>query len=158
MFSAIQIGILVEESGTELKAQHILYGAFQRLRLHQSQVDGLLQVLVVGTEGEVDVVAAIDGRSRFHYSPFFTIPFSLFPFQRKLVDGGVIAHHHTVEAYIVAKDVLQDFAVGHTLRTMNGMIAGHDALAARETDHRLMGQQYFLHQLFLVGIAATAVA
>ena len=38
------------------------------------------------------------------------------------------------------------------------MIARHHGLAAGQTDHRLVGQQDFLHQLLLVGIAATAVA
>ena len=41
---------------------------------------------------------------------------------------------------------------------MYGMIARHDALAARDTYHRLVGQQYFLHQFFFVGIATSAIA
>ena len=41
---------------------------------------------------------------------------------------------------------------------MNGMIARHDGLAACQTNHGLVGQQDFLHQLFLVSIASTSIA
>ena len=38
------------------------------------------------------------------------------------------------------------------------MVAGHHALAACQTDHRLVGQQDLFHQHLLVSIATAAVA
>ena len=112
-------------------------------------VDGLLQVLIVRTEGEVDIVAAVDGCGSLLNGTLEV---------GELVDGGVVAHHHAIEAYIVAQDVLQDFAVGNTLRAMYGMIARHHHLATRQADHCLVGHEDFLHELLFAGIATTAVA
>ena len=36
------------------------------------------------------------------------------------------------------------------------MIARHKGFAACQTNHRLVGHEYLLHQFLLVGIAATA--
>ena len=112
-------------------------------------VDGLLQVLIVRTEGEVDVVAAIDGSGSLLNGTLEV---------GELVDGGVVAHHHAIEANVVAQDVLQDLAVGDTLRAMYGMIARHHHLATRQSDHRLVGHEDFLHELLFVGIATAAIA
>ena len=60
---AVEVGILVEEACTELLTEHVLHGTLQHLGLYQPLVDGLLQIFVVGTEGEIHVVAAIDGSS-----------------------------------------------------------------------------------------------
>ena len=106
-------------------------------------------MLIVGARGEIDIVAAIDGSSGFlHHIRDIG----------QLVDGRIVADHHTVETHIIAQDVLEDFSVGHTLRAVYGMVARHDATAACQPDHGFMGQQDFLHQLFLVGITATAIA
>ena len=75
-----------------------------------------------------------------------------------MVDGRIIAHHHSVKAYIVAQDILQNLTIGHAIRTMNGMIARHDALAACQSDHSLVGQQYLFHQFLFFGITTTAIA
>ena len=149
LLAAIEVGVLVEQSGTELLAQHVLDGTLQHFGLHQSLVDGLLQVLVVGTEGEIDIVAAIDGCCCL-VNDVLQIG--------NLVDGGVVAHHHTVETDIAAQDVHQDLAVGHTPRVVHVVIARHDDLAARQSDHGLVRQQNLLHQLFLVSITAAAIA
>ena len=130
-------------------AKDVLNSTLEHLGLYQSLVDGLLQVFVVGTEGEVHVVAAIDGSSGF-----CDLVLQIW----QLVDGSIVAHHHTVEAYVIAKDILQDLAVGHAPDAMHIMITWHDALAASQTDHRLVGQQDLFHQFLLVGIATTAVA
>ena len=149
VFLGIEVGILVEESGTEFYAQHILHGALQHLGLHHPLVDGFLQILVVGTVREVHIVAAIDGSH------------SLLKRRREiryLVDGRIVAHHHPVETYIAAQDILQDLAVGHTPDAVHVMIAWHDGHTARQTDHRLVGQQDLFHQFLLFGITAAAVA
>ena len=108
-----------------------------------------MQILIVGAEGEVDVVAVIDGCS------------SLSDGVRNignLVDGCVVAHHHSVEADIVAKDLLEDLTVGHTSGTMHVVVARHDGDTARQSDHRLVGQQDFFHHLFLLCVATPAIA
>ena len=130
-------------------AEDVFDSTLEHLGLYQSLVDGLLQVFVVGTEGEVHVVAAIDGSSGF-----CDLVLQIW----QLVDGGVVTHHHTVEAYVVAKDVLQDLAVSDTPDAMHIMITWHDTLAASQTDHRLVGQEDLFHQFLLVGITTTAVA
>ena len=75
-----------------------------------------------------------------------------------LVDGGIVAHHHTVEAHIATKDVLKDLTVGHTPDAVDIMIARHHGHTTRESDHRFVGQQDLFHQLLLLGITTTAVA
>ena len=97
---------------------------------------------------KVDVVAVVDGSSCLLYGGLKS---------RNLVDGGIVAHHHTVEANIATKDILKDLAVGHTPGAMDVVITGHYGHTTRETDHRLMGEQDLFHQFLLLGIAATAV-
>ena len=85
----VQIGIIVEKSGTELVSQHILDSTFEGLRFYQSLVEGFLQVLIVDTHGEVHIITAINGCCSF--------------FDRslqvgQLVDGRIVADHHTVKA------------------------------------------------------------
>ena len=85
----IKVGILVKQTGTELMAQHILHGTLQRLIQHQTFVEGILQILIIGTMWEIHVIAGIDGSSSLFHR---CLPI------RQLIDGGVVAHHHTVEA------------------------------------------------------------
>ena len=149
VFGAVQVGILVEESCTELMTEHILHSTLQRFWLYETLVDGFLQVLIVGTEGEVDIIAAIDGCGSFLDRCLQT---------GYLVDGSIVAHYHTVEAHVASQDVLQNLTVGHALRAVHLVIAWHHGFAARQANHRLVGQEYLFHHLFLVGITATAVA
>ena len=108
-----------------------------------------MKVLVVGSVGEVDVIASIDGSSSLLYRSLDI---------GNLIDGRIVAHHHTVEAYIAAEDVLKDLAVGYAADAVNIVIARHHGHTARQTDHRLVGQQDLFHQLFLLGITTTTVA
>ena len=159
---AVEIGILVQQACTELLTEHVLHGTLQHLGLHQSLVDGLLQILVVGTVWEVHIITPIDCHCRLLHnssgSRLFTVHFSLFTFQRQLVYGSIVAHHYPVETHIIAQNILQYPTVRYTLRIMNGMIARHHHLAARQSDHRLVGQQYLFHQHLLFGITAAAIA
>ena len=59
---AVEVSVVVQKSATQLVAQHVLHSALEGLGLHQPFVERFLQVLVVGAEGEVDVVAGIDGQ------------------------------------------------------------------------------------------------
>ena len=149
VFLAVEIGVVVEQSGAEFLAEHVFHCPFQRLGLHQTLVDGFLQVLVVHATGEVDVVAAVDGCRGFlrHIVD-----------AGQLVDGGVVAHHHAVEAEVATQNVVEYLAVGHAVGAVNGMVAGHQRLAACQAYHRLMGQQDFLHQFLLFGVTAAAIA
>ena len=61
---AIEVGILVEQTSAELLPEHILYSPFQHFGLYQSLIDSLLQMLIIGTVGEVHIVAAVDGCCR----------------------------------------------------------------------------------------------
>ena len=149
IFFAIEVGALIEQSCTELVTEHILYGTFQDLWLHKSLVDGLLQVLIVCTEGEIDIITAINGSSRFLYHIIKV---------RQLVDGCIVAHHHTIEADIVTQDILENFTVGYTFCTMYGMIARHHTSAASQTNHRLMGEQYLFHHFLLFCITTATIA
>ena len=105
-------------------------------------------MLIVGTEGEVDVVATVDGCGSLFNGALQV---------GKLVDSGIVAHHHAVEAYIVAQDVLQNLAVGNALRAVNGVITRHHHLATSQSDHRLVGHQDFLHEFLLLCITATTI-
>ena len=130
-------------------AKHILHSPLQRLWLDQSLVDGLLQVLIVGAVGEVHIIATIDGgRSLMHHIHLI----------RQLVNGRIVAHHHAVESHIASQDILEDLAVGHALDAMHRMVARHHHIAPRQPYHCLVGQQYLLHHLLLIGITATAIA
>ena len=149
IFLRIQIGIAVEKSGTELVAQHVLHGTFKGLGFHQSLVDSLLQMLIVGSKGEIDVIAAIDSGSSLLHGCLQV---------RQLVDGGIVAHNHAVEPKIATEDLVENLTVGHALRSVNGMIARHHTLTACLTDHRLVGQQDLLHQFLLVGITTATIA
>ena len=145
----IQIGILIEETHTEFDAQHVLHGSLEYLRLYQTLVYGFLKELVVGTKGEVYIVAVVDGGSGL-LDGIIDIG--------NLVDGGIVAYHHTVEAHIATKDILEDLTVGHTTDAMNIMVARHHSHTTRQTDHRLVGQQDLFHHLLLLCVATTAVA
>ena len=146
---AVEISILVEQSCTEFLTKHILHGTLQRLRLYQSLIDGFLEMLIVGAERKVYVVAAIDGCRRLLHDILQV---------GQLVDGGIVAHHHAVKTDIIPQDILKDLTVSHALRTMHSMIARHDALAACQSDHCLVGQQDFFHHFLFFGIATTAIA
>ena len=98
---------------------------------------------------EVDIAASIDGCSRLLYR---TLQIGY------LVDGGIIAHHHSVEAEIVAQNVLQNLTIGHAVRSMYGMIARHQGITASQTNHRLVREQNLLHQFLLVGITTSTIA
>ena len=106
-------------------------------------------MLVVGAGGEVYIIAAIDGRRCLLHRVCQIW---------QLVNGRIVADHHAVEAYIVAQYVLQYLAVSYAVGAMYGMVAWHHRLAAGQTYHRLVGQQYLLHHFFLVGITTAAVA
>ena len=143
-------------------SEHALHGTLKGLLADQTQVDGLLQVGIVRPVREVHVVAAVNGRSSLEHhrvdSLLSTALLSLFTLHRQLVNGRVVTHHHAVETQIAAQNVLQNLCIGSTLHAMHLMVAGHDHTAALQTDHRLMGQQYLLHQLLLAGITAAAIA
>ena len=44
-------------------AQHVLHGTLKDLGLYQSLIDGLLEMLIVRPNGEIHIVAGIDGGS-----------------------------------------------------------------------------------------------
>ena len=67
LLGGVQIRILVEQTSTVLIPEHVLHGTFQCLRLHQSFINGLLQILVVGTMWEIHITAPIDGSCRLLY-------------------------------------------------------------------------------------------
>ena len=112
---------------------------------------------VISPVGEVHIVTGIDGSGSLVNRVFKV---------GQLVDGGIVADNHSVKAHIVTQDVLQDPAVGHTIdvlrilrgRGFHGMVAGHDGLTARQTDHGLMGKQDFFHQHLLLGITTATIA
>ena len=94
----IKVRLAVEEAATELVAQDVLDGTFKSLGLDQSLVDGILQILVIGTCREVNIATTIDSSSSLlNGSGLFTFNFSFFTCQRQLVDGRIVADHHTVE-------------------------------------------------------------
>ena len=99
--------------------------------------------------GEVNVVATIDGSSSL-FNRSLQIGY--------LVDGRIVAHHHTVETHITTKDILKNLAVGNASDAMHIMIARHHCHTTRQADHRLVGQQDLLHQLLLFCITAAAIA
>ena len=117
-------------------------------------------MLVVGTEGEVDIVTGIDGLSSLQHRLSLSSPLFFLLFYRQLVNGRIVAHHHAIEAQIVAQDVLQNGTIGYAGHCFacHGMIARHDGPAARQTYHGLVGHQDLLHQFLLISIAATTVA
>ena len=134
-------------------AQHVFHGTLKDLGLNQSLIDGLLEMLIVRPSGEIHIVAGIDGGSSLVKRIFET---------GELVNSGIVAHHHAVEAEIAAQDVGQYLAVRHAVHGVaigieHGVIAWHEHLAASQADHRLVGQQYLLHQRLLVGITTTTV-
>ena len=103
---------------------------------------------------EVDVAAGLDG----HRSADNRLVLGA-----ELVDGRIVAHHHTVEAEIATQDILQDLAIGHALDVLavsvfHRMIAGHHGTTACQADHRLVRQQDLFHQFLVFGIATTAIA
>ena len=79
---------------------------------------------------------------------------------RQLVDSSIVANNHTVETEIATQDIIEYGTVSHTGQfiTLHGMIARHEGTTASHTNHRLVRQQDFFHQLFLVGIATTTIA
>ena len=117
-------------------------------------VNSLLQILIVGSHREIDVVTGIDSCGSF-------LDRTVKAWQ--LVDGGIVADNHTIEAQITAQDILQYLTVSHTVDTLSRavghrMITGHHGTAASQTDHRLVGQEDFFHQLFLLRLTTTAIA
>ena len=98
---------------------------------------------------KIDIVASVDGGSRFLH---FVVE------SRQLVDGGVVAHDHTVEAQVATKDVGENLAVGHAVGAVDSMVAWHDGFASRQTNHGFVWQQNLLHQFLLVGISSSAIA
>ena len=60
-FVTIQVGVLIEESGTELIAQHILHCTLESFGTHQTLIECFLQKLVVVAMREIHIVAGIDG-------------------------------------------------------------------------------------------------
>ena len=106
-------------------------------------------MLVVGTSGEVHIIAGIDCCRRLVDGVCQL---------RNLTDGTIVAHHHAIEAKIALQDVLQDFGVRHTVCAMHRMISWHDDMATRQANDCLMRHENLLHQLFLVGIATAAIA
>ena len=134
-------------------AQHVFHGTFKDLGLNQSLIDGLLEMLIVRPSGEIHIVASIDGGSSLVKRIFET---------GQLVNSGIVAHHHAVETEIAAQDVGQYLAVGYAVHGVaigieHGVITWHEHLAASQADHRLVRQQYLLHQRLLVGITTTTV-
>ena len=115
-------------------------------------------MLIVGTLREIHVIPRIDGSSSLLHRVFQA---------RNLVDGTVIADYHSIETHIVAKDVLQDPTVCHTVHRFfswngngsisHGVIARHHHLTASQTDHGLMREKDFLHQDLLISIAASTI-
>ena len=105
-------------------------------------------MLVVGTIGKVDIVTGIDGSRRFLCRGIES---------GYLIDGSIVAHHHAVEAEIAPQNVGEYLVIGHAVSTMDSMIAGHEGFAVCQAYHRLMRQEYLFHQLFLLGIASTAI-
>ena len=67
LLGGVQIRILIEQTSTVLIPEHVLHGTFQCLRLHQSFINGLLQIFVVGTMWEIHIAAPIDGSCRLLY-------------------------------------------------------------------------------------------
>ena len=130
-------------------AQHILNGSLEDRWLYQSLIDGLLQILIVGTIGEVYIITAINGCSGLFYGCLQTW---------NLINGCIVTHHHPIETQIASQDIVQDFIVGHTFRSMHFMIARHHDFTARLTDHHLVGQQNLFHHLLLLRLTATAIA
>ena len=135
LLCAVQVGVFVEQTCTELMAQHVFHGTLKDLGLNQSLIDGLLEMLIVRPSGEIHIVASIDGGCSLVKRIFET---------GQLVNSGIVAHHHAVEAEIAAQDVGQYLAVGYavhgvTIGIEHGVITWHEHLAASQADHRLVG-------------------
>ena len=149
ILSAIQIRILIKETSTELITKHILNCPFQSLRLYKSFIDGLLKILIVGSEWEVNIITAINSRSSLMQSILNIW---------NLVDGSIVTYYHSVKSHITTKDILKDLTVAHTFCAVYLMISRHNSLAASKTNHCLMRQEYLLHHLLLIGITTSAIA
>ena len=98
MLSTIKIRILIEEPGTELMPQNVLYCTLECLRGNKSLIDSFLQVPVIRSCREIHIISGIDSCSSLLHRGFKS---------RNLIDRGIVAHNHSVEAYIITKNILE---------------------------------------------------
>ena len=99
MLSTIKIRILIEEPGTELMPQDVLYSTLECLRGNKSLIDSFLQILIIRSGREIHIISCIDSRSSLLHRGFKS---------RNLIDRGIVAHNHSVEAYIITENILED--------------------------------------------------
>ena len=140
---------MVEQASVQFVAQNGLHGTLKSRWFNKSAVDCLLQILIVGAVRKIGIATAVDSRCRLVHGIRLV---------GNLVDGGVIAHHHSVESEIIAQNIDKYLAVSHTVGPVNSVVARHHHSASGKANHRLVRQQNLLHQLFLIGIATAAVA
>ena len=108
-----------------------------------------MQELVVGSMGEVDIIAGIDGGSSF-------LERGLKAWY--LVDGGIVAHHHSVESEIAPQYVGEDPMVCHAVGVSHGMVARHEGTAILKSYHCLVRQYYLFHEFFFLSVASSAIS
>ena len=149
MLGGTEIGILIKEAYTSLIGEDALHGFLEILFGDESFLDGVGQMGIGGAFGEIDVVAGIHGGGSSRHMALES---------GNLLDGGVVAHHHTIEMEIGAEDAVDNLFVTDAIGAVDGVIASHDDLAAAFADHGLVGKEDFFHEFFLFGVTATAIA
>ena len=80
-------------------SEHVLHCSFKGFWSYKTLVDSFLQILIVGTGREVDIVSCIDCCGSFLYGSVQAWD---------LVDGGIVAHDHSVKTHIVSEDILEN--------------------------------------------------
>ena len=99
--------------------------------------------------GKVNIVACLDGSCGLLYRRLQA---------GNLVDGGIVAHHHSVKAQVTTQDVSQNPVVGHTVGIPHGMVARHESLTILQPYHCLVRQYYLFHEFFFLSVAASTIS